>query len=218
MGEDGKKAKETSVWDLPVPEGWVRLANGTLVHESAVREADALRSALVEGLVRRATGEAAVVQRFFAEAHAELLAFCELSAERFGTRWGETESFSMQSLCGRFKVVCDCDATIALNESVAVARTLLDECVTEWTTGGKPQAAALVRDTFRPTKCGGISLARLLSLLRHREAPEFREDGRFQRVCEAIEAALQPTGKRRYLRFYARRTPADKWELVEFGA
>lgn len=206
-----------SVWDLPVPEGYLRDAQGRLVHSTQVSEADGMRHKLITETVLRALGEAETTARFFDEVHAELLAFCALSAERFGTAWGETDSFSMTSLCGRFKVACDCDQGVALNESIATAKALLDECIADWMQGGKPQAAALVKDTFRAGKNGAISLGRLFSLLRHRTAEAFAEDERFQRVCSAIEASIVPTGKRRYIRFYARRTPADKWEMVKFG-
>lgn len=207
----------SSIWDLPVPPGYLRDSAGRLVHDSQISEADAMRHKLVVETVMDAIARGQQVTAFFEQIHQELLSFCELSAERFATTWGETESFSMTSLCGRFKISCDCDQGVALNESISTASALLDECVADWMQGGKPQAAALVRDTFRPGKSGAISLGRLFGLLRLRTAEAFVGDERFQRVCEAIEAAIQPTGKRRYIRFYARRTPADKWEMVRFG-
>lgn len=206
-----------SVWDLPVPDGYMRNASGHLVHTSQIQPADQMRHELICDLVIQATARAAETSAFFNEAYKELLTFCQISAERFGTLWGETDSFTMSSLCGRFKVTCDCDTAVALNETVTVAKNLLDECIADWMVGGKPQAVALVKDTFRPNRNGGISIGRLFALLRHKNAEAFKDDARFQRVCEAIECAIQPTGKRRYIRFYARRTPADKWQMVEFG-
>jgi hypothetical protein len=213
----GTPAPQNSVWDMPVPEGYVRNAQGHLVHESAVSEADAMRSRLVSDLVVRAISEADAVRGFVAKAYEELAAFCQVSAERFGVAWGETNSFTMTSICGRFKVQCDVDQGVAVNECAGAAKTLLDECLAEWTAGGKPQAVALLANTFRPTRNGKLSLTRLFDLLRNRNLPEFKEEEKFQRLCDALEAAIQTTGKRRYMRFYARRTPADKWGLVEFG-
>lgn len=206
-----------SVWDLPVPAGYLRDAQGRLVHETAVTEADLMRSRLVEGLVAASIAEAEAVRAFHTKAHDDLLAFCRLSAERFGVAWGETESFSMTSFCGRFRVVCDVDTGITINESIGAAKALLDECLADWSAGGKPQAVALLANTFRPGRGGKLSLTRLFDLLRNRDKPEFKSEEKFQRLCDALEAAIQTTGKRRYLRFYARRTPAEKWEMVEFG-
>jgi len=213
----GSPVPQGSVWDMPVPEGYMRDSQGRLVHESTLSEADAMRKRLVTDLVSRAIGEAAAVTKFVEAAYAELYSFCQLSAERFGVRWGETDSFSMTSICGRFKIACDVDQGIAINESVGAAKALLDECLSDWSAGGKPQAVALLANTFRPTRNGKLSLTRLFDLLRNRDKPEFVGEEKFQRLCDALEAAIQTTGKRRYMRFYARRTPADKWEMVEFG-
>lgn len=206
-----------SVWDMPVPAGYIRNAQGHLIHETTISEADAMRSRMVEDLVVRAISESAVAKEFLDKAHSELVAFCEISAERFGAKWGETNSFSMTSICGRFKVQCDVDQGVAVNECAGAAKTLLDECLADWSAGGKPQAVALLANTFRPTRNGKLSLTRLFDLLRNRNLPEFVGEEKFQRLCDALESAIQTTGKRRYIRFYARRTPADKWEHVEFG-
>jgi hypothetical protein len=195
----------------------VRDSQGRLVHESSISEADAMRNRLVADLVSRAISRAAEIAAFFDCAYTELYAFCQLSADRFGARWGETDSFSMTSICGRFRVACDMDQGVTVNESVGAAKSLLDECLADWSAGGKPQAVALLANTFRPTRNGKISLTRLFDLLRNRDKPEFAGEEKFQRLCDALEAAIQVTGKRRYLRFYARRTPADQWEMVHFG-
>ena len=217
MSNDNTGNKPASVWDMPVPEGHIRDAQGKLVHTSLISDADALRDTIVHGTVARALGAAEAVNGFFADILGELEAFCELSAERYGTRFGETESYTMTSYDGRLKVAVDCDATLTVNETINTAKKLLDECIADWTKGGKPQAVALVQDTFRQGKFGRISIARLLALLRHKNAEAFRGDERFQQVCKAIESSLQTTGKKRYIRFYHRRTPADKWAMVEFG-
>ena len=107
-----------SVWDMPVPDGYVRDSQGRLVHESSIGEADAMRNRLVADLVSRAISRAAEVAGFFDGAYTELYAFCQLSADRFGARWGETDSFSMTSICGRFRVACDMDQGVTVNESV----------------------------------------------------------------------------------------------------
>lgn len=215
--QEGTARPAPSVWDMPVPAGYLRDSQGRLVHESAVGEADAMRNRLVADLVARAVAKAEEVSGFFETAYNELYAFCQLSAERFGARWGETDSFQMTSICGRFKVQCDVDQGVAINESVGAAKALLDECLADWSAGGKPQAVALLANTFRPTRNGKLSLTRLFDLLRNRDKPEFVGEEKFQRLCDALEAAIQTTGKRRYLRFYARRTPADPWKMVEFG-
>jgi hypothetical protein len=213
----GMPAAQGSVWDMQVPEGYLRDSQGRLVHESTLSEADAMRNRLVSDLVSRAITAASRARAFVDSAYAELYSFCQLSAERFGVRWGETDSFSMTSICGRFKVACDVDQGIAINESVGAAKALLDECLADWSAGGKPQAVALLANTFRPTRNGKLSLTRLFDLLRNRDKPEFKGEEKFKRLCDALEAAIQTTGKRRYMRFYVRRTPADKWEMVEFG-
>ena len=209
--------KTASVWDMPIPEGHFRDARGKIVHMSLITDADATRDATVVSTVLRAIDMAATVNAFFADILGELEAFCELSAERFGTSFGKTESYAMTSYDGRFKVAVACDATLTVNETINTAKKLLDECIADWTNGGKPQAVALVQDTFRQGKFGRISIARLLTLLRHKNAEAFKGDERFQQVCKAIESSLQETGKKRYIRFHHRATPADKWVMVEFG-
>lgn len=205
-----------NVWDMPVPEGYIRNAKGDLVHVSNVSEADRMRTDLVEKTVEQAFQRAHDAQHWQDCALADIWTFCELSAERFGTTFGQGESVTLQSICGRFKILVDRDDTITLNESIAIAKQLLDECIADWTEGGKPQAVALVKDTFRPGRNGNISIARLMVLLSHRNAPEFKDDEKYQRVCSAIEQSIQTTGKRLHMRFYMRKTPQEKWTMAEW--
>ena len=208
---------EVNVWDLPVPEGYIRDSKGNLVHASQLSEADRMRSNLVIEKVQAAFGWAETHNACIAGVVEDVYAFCQVSAERFATTFGEGNSVTMQSFCGRFKLMLDSDDTVAVNESVTIAKQLLDECMAEWMEGGKPQAVALLQDTFRPGRNGAVSIGRLLVLLSHRHAEAFKDHAKFQQVCEAIEQSIQKTGKRRHVRFYMRRTPKDKWVMAEFN-
>jgi Protein of unknown function (DUF3164) len=206
-----------NVWDLPVPEGYIRDSKGNLVHASQLSEADRMRSEIVIEKVQTAFDRAETHNDWIEHVVADVYAFCQVSAERFRTTFGEGNSVTLQSFCGRFKLMLDSDDTVAVNESVTIAKQLLDECMEEWMVGGKPQAVALLKDTFRPGRNGAVSIGRLMLVLSHRHAAAFKDHEKFQRVCDAIEQSIQKTGKRRHVRFYMRRTPKDKWVMAEFN-
>jgi len=206
-----------NVWDLPVPEGYIRDSKGNFCHESQLSEADRLRSEVVIEKVQAAFARAETHNEWIENVVADVYAFCQVSAERFSTTFGEGNSVTLQSFCGRFKIMLDSDDTVAVNESVTIAKQLLDECMEEWMVGGKPQAVALLKDTFRPGRNGAVSIGRLMVLLSHRHAEAFKDHEKFQLVCNAIEQSIQKTGKRRHVRFYMRRTPKDKWVMAEFN-
>ena len=89
--------------------------------------------------------------------------------------------------------------TLQFNEKLQVAKTLIDNCITRWSEGSRPEIKTLVDDAFQVDKQGNISTGRILGLRRLAIAdPEWAE------AMQAITDSMQVVSSKTYMRFYER--------------
>lgn len=185
-------------------------ADGAYVPIARIKRIDLLRDGFVTELVARARRYSAGLQEYKAEVLQEIDAFVELSAEEHGVKLrGRKGGFSLLSYNGLQKIVVDNETLITVNEKVSVARELVFSCLKRWTKGADANLAEVVRRAFEPDKAGHLSVAKLLSLRSYKI-----DDDEWLAAMEALTEGLTVYGSRTYVRFYARRTLADKWEQI----
>lgn len=173
---------------------------GRWVPKRLIREVDLVRHELVLELVERARKAAAELEAFKRQAMADIDALVALSAERYDVELGGTKgNLTLTSYDGRFKVQRQIQDFVAFDEGLQAAKSLVDECIHEWTRDSGDEVRALVEHAFQVDKAGKVSTERVLGLRRLAI-----DHPRWQEAMRAIGDSVQVTSSRAYLRFYER--------------
>lgn len=126
--------------------------------------------------------------------------FLELSANEYDTQFGGKKgNVSLPSFDGKYKVQIAMSNNIVFDERLQVAKNLIDECISEWSTGSATEIMTLVNDAFQVDKEGKVSTYRVLGLRRH----DF-DHPKWQKAMAAIADAMQVTSTTEYIRMYER--------------
>lgn len=183
-----------------IPEGYRKDAQGRLIHESMIKPIDQERDRLVQLMVDRARSLNSQLAAFKAQVFGDVRAFIEMSFEEYGAKvGGKKGNVTLLTFDGRYKLQIAVQDSISFDERLQAARSLIDECLAEWTEGARPEVVTLVNDAFRTDTKGEIRTARVLALRRLEIADE-----RWQRAMKAIGEACMVTSSKEYVRVYER--------------
>jgi hypothetical protein len=189
---------------------YLRDAKGNLVPVSAVKPMDLL----IDELVRASLADARTLS-------AQIAAFKQRSFERVGelqallaqeydtTIGGVKGNITLPAYDGCAKVQVASADLIELGPELQAAKTLIDECLLEWSAESHGTIRAIVNRVFSVDKEGQISHAGLFMLLRVEST-----DQRWQRAMDAVRDSIRVIGSRVYIRFYDRPTPDGAWRGV----
>lgn len=193
-----------------VPDGYWSDARGVLTPDNLVKEIDRDRDQLVGELVEQAIAASTVLQELKSRAFADIQAFIDLSAEKYGSvKGGKKGNVTLYSFDGRFKIQRAMQDRIALDERIQTAKALIDACLADWTEGARPELKALVNEAFHTDKEGNINTGRVLALRRLNI-----EDERWQKAMLAIGEAVQVVGSRSYIRVYERVGDSEEYRSI----
>ncbi|MBK5145969.1 DUF3164 family protein [Budviciaceae bacterium BWR-B9] len=185
---------------LTLPDGYWQDAKGYLVPESLIKPIDKARDSLVREIVINAKGVNKALSDFKAQSFGDIQAFVDLSIEEYDTRLGGKKgNLTLYSFDGRYKVQRAIQERIAFDERLQAARSLIDECVQEWTAGSGPEIKIIVEKAFAEDNEGNISTGRVLGLRRYDIT-----DSRWLRAMEAIGESVQVVNSTSYIRVYER--------------
>jgi hypothetical protein len=192
--------------------GMVKDAAGRLVPIEMVKPADAQRDDLVRRLFKKYGELQELCQMFRACADSEIDAHLQLVQEIYGVKKGGQEgNLTLTTYDGEMRVLRAVDKVLAFSDEIHAAKTLIFECVHEWTEGARVELRALVENAFRQDKQGHLSADRILGLLRLDI-----QDERWLRAMQAIKDSVRVQSTRTYLRFY-RRTPDGQYSHIPSG-
>ncbi|HCR12895.1 MAG TPA: sulfate transporter [Desulfovibrio sp.] len=190
-------------------EGFMEDAQGRLVPLKMVKPIDQARDQLVREIAGKAVALREAMRGFRDDVLGDVAAFIQLSAEQYDARVGGTKgNVTLTSYDGRFKVQRAVAETLVFDERLQAAKSLIDECMTEWTEGSRDELKALINDTFRVDSTGSINTGRVLGLRRLAI-----DDDRWRRAMQAVSDSLQVSGTKAYVRVYARREDG-KYEAI----
>lgn len=198
-----------------LPEGYVQNTLGHLVPKSKVKDIDILRDDFVIKTIASVQTLHSVMSTLKAAILADVFAFMSLSAEQYGAKLGGSKgNLTLMSYDGRYKVLLAVDTSITFNETLHVAKQLIDACIQKWVQGSDDNIKALIEHAFRTDKQGNINVARVLSLLQLNI-----DDPDWAKAMDAIKDSIQETGSKQYLRFYKRSEDTKKYEQIslDFG-
>lgn len=183
---------------------------GRSVPLANVSPCDKLEDETVRKIVRFARDLSAQIARFRDHTVADLNSFDALLAQEYGVlKGGSKGNRTYQTFDGLMKVQVQVADQIAFGPQLQIAKTLIDECLNEWSANSRPEIQAIVTRAFNTDKEGQINKAELFMLLRL-DIP----DERWNRAMDAIRASMRVTGSKQYVRFHVRETVDGNWTPI----
>ncbi len=150
------------------------------------------------------------IARFRGHTMTDLGSFDALLAQEYGAKiGGKKGNRTYQTIDGLMKVQVQVADLIDFGSELQVAKSLIDECLNEWSADSRPEIQSIVTRAFNTDREGKINRSEIFMLLRHQI-----EDERWQRAMDAIRDAMRVTGSKEYVRFYVRDQVTDGWRAV----
>ncbi|MER8814359.1 DUF3164 family protein [Mesorhizobium sp. M0965] len=185
-------------------------AKGNLVPVEMIKPSEMLEDETVRTILGYATDLSAQIGRFKEHTFNDLGAFEALLAQEYGaSKGGAKGNKTFMTFDGMKMVKVQVADTIDFGAQLQIAKSLIDECLTEWSADSRPEIRAIVTRAFNTDKEGQINRAAIFMLLRLDIGDE-----RWQRAMAAIRDAMRVVGSKIYVRCYERdRLDAD-WRAV----
>lgn len=193
-----------------IPKGYRENTLGHLVPEEAIAEIDLDRDELVGELFKAAEQLQLAMRNFKQRAMGDVEAFIELAAEKYDAKVGGAKgNVSLLSFDGSKKVMIAIGDTLHFDERLVAAKSLVDDCIHEWTEGSRSEIKALVEHAFQTDKEGKINTGRILELTRLSiEHPKWKQ------AMLAIKDSMQIVSSKSYIRLYTRDSGAERFQQL----
>lgn len=193
-----------------VPDGYKADAKGRFIPLNLIQPVDLLRDELVHEVVDRAKDASETIRNFKLWVMAEIRAFVELSAERYGVTWGGKKgNMTLLSFNGRYKVLVAVQDTLVFDERLQVAKDLIDGCIRRWSEGASAEILALINDAFQVDKQGQVSTGRILGLRKLAITDE-----EWLQAMAAISESVQAVASKSYIRVYERVGDSEEFRPI----
>ncbi len=185
-------------------------ADGAKMPVSVVKAQHILEDDLVRQDIGYALALSEQLRRFLGHFFENLSAYEALVAERYGaTVGGKKGNKTLMTYDGLFKITVQIADNVVFGPELQIAKTLVDECLTDWSQTSNPELKAVITRAFNTDKEGQINRAALYSLLRLEIA-----DTRWQHAMRAIRDSMRVVGSKSYVRFYRREASDSAWEAI----
>lgn len=184
--------------------------DGGLIPVSAVKPQHLLEDDLVRQEISHAVALSEQLSRFLGHFVENLTAYEQLVAERYGARvGGKKGNKTLMTYDGLFKITVQVADNVVFGPELQIAKSLVDECLTDWTASAGAELQAVIQRAFNTDKEGQINRAALYSLLRLDIADE-----RWKNAMQAIRDAMRVVGSKSYVRFYRRPAADAAWQAI----
>lgn len=189
---------------------FIGTSDGGLIPVSAVKPQYLLEDDLVRQEIGHAWALSEQLSRFLEHFAENLMAYEQLVGEKYGAKvGGKKGNKTLMTYDGLFKVQVQVADNVVFGPELQIAKSLVDECLTDWTSGSGDELKAVIQRAFNTDKEGQINRAALYSLLRLEIA-----DPRWQNAMQAIRDAMRIVGSKSYVRFYHRQTTDAAWQAI----
>jgi hypothetical protein len=184
--------------------------DGGLIPESAVKVVDKLQDEIVRKIIGAALPISAVVSAFRQQTLSDMDEFVALLEQEYGARRGGSKgNLTFTSFDGTLKICVQVSENISFGPELQVAKTLVDECLREWSAGSRTEIQAIINRAFDVDNQGRINRNDLLGLLRLDI-----EDERWLEAMRAIRDSMRVVGSKRYVRMYQRANAQAPWSPI----
>lgn len=192
-----------------IPEGYMRDGCGNLIAVENIKPIDMARHELVCEIAAKAQSLHEQLATLKECVLADLDAFVDLSAERYGVKLGGKKgNVTLESFDGMYRVERQFSEYLTFDEGLQAAKALIDACLQEWSQNTNANLRTLVDHAFRVNKKGKLNTGAILGLRRLAI-----EDDRWQRAMQAISDCITVTGTCTYVRVH-KRDANGKYTLI----
>jgi len=184
---------------------------GHLVPVEQVSDYDKAKDDLVRETLDEVESLQAVLKEFKTSILGNVAAFMELASEKYGAKklGGKKGNVQLLSFDGNLRVQLAVAEFLTFDERLQVGKSLVDECLNEWTEDSRPEVRTLVNMAFEVDKQGNVSPSKIQPLLKLEI-----HDEKWQRAMAAIRDSLTVQYSKQYIRFHRRSGPEGKWESI----
>lgn len=180
--------------------------DGAKVPIGAVKPQHVMEDDLVRGEVSHAIAMSDQLSRFLGHFFDNLGAFESLIAEKYGAKvGGKKGNKTLSTYDGQFYIRVQVADQLVFGPELQVAKSLVDECLNDWTAGAGDELKAVITRAFNTDKEGQINRNALYSLLRLEIA-----DPRWRNAMQAIHDSMRSAGSKTYVRFFRRDNPEGR--------
>lgn len=181
-------------------DDYMRDACGNLISKDNIKEIDLARHGLVREIALKAKDLSTAIAEFKGYTMGDIDAFVDLSAERYEVKLGGKKgNVTLDTFDGQYRIERQISEHLTFDEGLQAAKSLIDECLREWTQGGNANVRTLVDHAFRVDKKGKLNTGAILALRRLKI-----DDERWNRAMTAISDSIKVTGSCVYVRVYER--------------
>lgn len=201
-----------------LPAGQIRIgericmedSKGRFVPIESVKPADRLEDELVRKITGHAHDLSSQISRFKQHTLEDFAGFVDLLDQEYGAkRGGAKGNLTFTSFDGCLKVQLQIADRITFGPQLQSAKTLVDECLNEWSDAARPELRAIVNQAFNVDKEGLVNRAEMFRLQRLAI-----EDERWLRAMDAIRDSIRVAGTKEYVRFHWRPSPKAAWVAI----
>lgn len=183
---------------------------GGLTPVDLVKPQHLLEDEVVRKIACYAIDLSAQVARFKEHTFDDIGGFEALLAQEYGSTLGGAKgNKTLMTVDGLFKVQVQVADHVDFGPELQIAKTLVDECLNEWSADARAEIRAIVTRAFNTDKAGQINRSEIFMLLRLEI-----EDDRWQRAMKAIRDAMRVVGSKTYVRCYQRPTHDAPWAAI----
>ncbi|SBW14699.1 hypothetical protein BR10RB9215_C11537 [Brucella sp. 10RB9215] len=185
-------------------------AKGALIPLELVKPADKLRDETVRKVMGYAKDISAQISRFRKHSMTDLDGLDEVLEQEYNARPGGVKgNRTYQTIDGLMMVKVSINDFEVAGPELQVAKSLIDECLNEWTDGARVEIRAIITRAFDTDKEGKINLKEIKKLTKLDIS-----DQRWKDAMRAIEDAIDVQYSKQYVRFYERASVQDDWTAV----
>lgn len=184
-------------------------ARGHLVPRQNIDDRDLLRDELVKEIAGKLTRAQNDLNTVKAHAIADVRAFVQLQAEKYGISPSKKGNVTLNSFDGRLRIVVAINDLLGFDERLHAAKALIDECLADYSQGANSNLLAIVNRAFDVDKDGRISTGKVLNLRSLKI-----DDEKWIRAMQALTDSLHIQSSKEYIRVYQRNDESGEYELV----
>ncbi len=205
---------ETTQVTNTIPAGYLKNAAGHLVPKKLVKEIEITRDELVREVFAKAEKTRNEMEEFKRRSVEDLMAFVDLSAEKYGAKMGGTKgNISFSTFDGELKIQIAVSEHMSFDERLLAAKSLIDGCISRWAEGANAEIRALVEYAFQTDKENQVSVSKICGLTQLDI-----DDPEWKRAIEAIRDSMHVTGSTKYIRLYRKKEIGGGYEKVVMDA
>lgn len=182
-------------------------SQGHLVPVDRVDQVDKLRDETVREIVSRAKELSGCLHDERTKMLDSVAAMVAIAGDQYGAKiGGEKGNVTLHSYDGKMKVQRAMQDRITFDERLQAARSLINECLRDWSEGANANLRAIVDAAWETDKDGNVSTSRILGL----RAIKVEDDERWDQAMKALTDSMQVVYSKSFIRVY------EKDEYGEF--